>query len=212
MVKKNDINKLLNYNVTKYNLISTSTYLILYELFVKVIIEELKYFYIPIKEDKKGSILEINYNNDVIGLITNEKYNVSENIRKEYKKDIIINSSYWYVRNNALSPIEFVKIILFKKHRNEIAHQIDDILSKKGYEIKIHYINEMRKILLKVKFFWIKTNYDCQFNDSHNIDDSYFMNNAKESIFLFDYYLKIFNDEIYEIETKIKEENIHSIY
>lgn len=129
--------------IVRSYLLRSGLYLISYEILKFLIIEELKSFYCrgylskySNKINKKSCEL---YKTEVLGL----------------DKDPFIASLRWYNNMNVLSESDINLIKEIREYRNRIAHELINFLLEENSEIPLGHISLMRKLIYKIKMWWI---------------------------------------------------------
>lgn len=174
--------KLLDENEVKFQLITASLYLTAYDLLIDTIIRKIEEFYID-GFDENGFIISEIYKSEVKGL---------------YKKDIVIASTKWLVNNEVINETELERIKIFKLHRNELAHELTQMIADSDANTKTEYIREIRDLYFKILKWWF-IEFECQVNpdlgklDTDTLDyDEVLMMQMLPMNFM----IKIVNDEI----------------
>ncbi len=139
--------KLLDPEEVKFQLISSSFYITAYDILIETIVQKIKDFYMT-GFDENGMILEANYKIQV---------------RNLFKKDIVTASSLWLKNHDAITEEEVEKIILFKDHRNELAHELSEMIADSGKRTKIELIKEIRDLRFKILKWWF-INFEMEIN------------------------------------------------
>ncbi len=174
--------KFLDENEVKFQLITASLYLTTYDLLIDTVIRKIEEFFTD-GFDENGFIISDRYKTEVRGL---------------YKKDIIIASTKWLVQNKVITDSEFERIKIFKAHRNELAHELTQMISDSDANTKTEFITEIGYLYFKIQKWWF-VEYECQINpdlghldtDKLNYDEVLMM-----QMLPMNYMVNIVNDEI----------------
>ncbi len=174
--------KFLDENEVKFQLITASLYLTAYDLLIDTVIRKIEEFYTD-GFDENGFIVSERYKTEVRGL---------------YKKDIVIASTKWLVQNEVITKLELERIKLFKAHRNELAHELAQMISNSDANTKTEFIAEIRDLYFKIQKWWF-VEFECQVNpdlgkldtDKLNYDEVLMM-----QMLPMNYMVNIVNDEI----------------
>jgi len=122
----------------KFQLITASLYLTAYDLLIESIVQKIKDFY-SVGFDENGLIIDETY-----------KFEVKE----LYKKDIVIASLKWLRNHDVITEHEIKRIILFKKHRNELAHELSKMISDSDKRTRTEFILEIQDLYFKIHKWW----------------------------------------------------------
>jgi hypothetical protein len=68
----------------------------------------------------------------------------------------LIASTKWLIKSDALTENDLKKIRQIREHRNEIAHELQDIVFYHDRDIKIELIKPIRDLVFKIDSWWIK--------------------------------------------------------
>lgn len=186
----NDWLKLLDPEEVKFQLITSSFYITTYDILIETIVQKIKDFYIS-GFDENGDIIDPNYKTQVRGLC---------------KKDIIIASSIWLKNRNAISNEEVDKIKLFKKHRNELAHELSEMIVDSGKRTRIELIKEIRDLRYKILKWWF-INFEMEIDPELNKLDAEeldFDEVLSLNMFVINHIINILDDEVQKREKKNK--------
>ncbi|WP_299105985.1 hypothetical protein [uncultured Tenacibaculum sp.] len=176
---------------------TASLYLTAYDLLIDTIIRKIEEFYTD-GFDENGFIIGERYKTEVRGL---------------YKKDIVIASTKWLVKNNVISESELVRIKLFKKHRNELAHELTKMISDSDSNTKTEFISEIRDLYFKIQKWWF-IEYEVQINPdlAHLDTDKLDYNEVLMMQMLpMNYMVNIVNDEIEKRANRKKQSSQHGV-
>ncbi len=112
--------KLLNPEEVKFQLITSTFYIIAYDILIETIVQDVKFFYL-------------------MGSDQNElKTKYKAQVRSLYKQDIVIASSLWLKKHDAISEEDIEKIKAFKEHRNELAHELSGMIANSKKELGLN--------------------------------------------------------------------------
>ncbi|WP_272023830.1 hypothetical protein [Olleya namhaensis] len=174
--------KFLDENEVKFQLITASLYLTAYDLLIDTIIRKIEEFYTD-GFDENGFIICKRYKTEVRGL---------------YKKDIVIASTKWLVKNKVITEPELERIKIFKAHRNELAHELTKMISDSDANTKTEFVTEIRDLYFKIQKWWfvefeVQINPDLGHLDTDKLDyDEVLMMHMLPM----NYMVNIVNDEI----------------
>jgi hypothetical protein len=130
--------KLLDPEEVKFQLISSSFYITAYDILIETIVQKIKDFYLSGFDEN--------------GITLDPAYKIK--VRNLNKKDIVIASALWLKNQGAITQEEVVKIKLFKDHRNELAHELSEMISDSGKRTKTELIKEIRNLRFKILKWW----------------------------------------------------------
>ncbi len=174
--------KFLDENEVKFQLITASLYLTAYDLLIDTIIRKIEEFYTD-GFDENGFIISKRYKTEVRGL---------------YKKDIVIASTKWLVKNKVITESELERIKIFKVHRNELAHELTKMIADSDSNTKTEFVTEIRDLYFKIQKWWF-VEFEVQVNpDLGHLDTDKLDYNEVLMIHMLpmDYMVNIVNDEI----------------
>lgn len=181
--------KLINPEEVKFQLITSSFYITAYDILIETIVQEVKDFYMS-GFNKNGIIIDPNYKNQVRGL---------------YKDDIVIASSLWLKNNDAISEEDVEKIKLFKEHRNELAHELSEMIADSEKRTRIELIKEIRDLRFKILKWWF-INFEMDVNpDLHKFkpEELDFNEVLSLNMFVINHLVNILDDEVQKREKKV---------
>lgn len=150
-------NKITDRTILTQNLTAASLYLMAWEVLCNEMIDPLKSFFSE-------------WDNISSGLVVGEKY---KNEVLDYHKEKLTASCLWLLRNGAISQDDIDRVNEFRRHRNEIAHEISRILMDSRADIKVEHLKEMRDLTRKIGVWWIQ-NFEIPCNpefDGQDVDD-----------------------------------------
>ena len=120
-----------------------SLYLTSFEILKSSIVDQVHdYYQIGFHKDR-GKIYDPKYTMEVLSLTRDGK-------------DKLIASARWLVGMEALIETDVENITDIRKHRNEIAHELHEILFYHDRNVKVELIKTIRNLVYKVDGWWIK--------------------------------------------------------
>lgn len=129
--------KLLNPEKLKKNLILASLYLTSYEMMRSSIMEHVRgLFILGSKEMEKGR-----YKREVLQL---------------YPKDSFHATCLWVLNNHGLNAEDIQEIKLLRDKRNQVAHELPQIISDRKSSIDLTWLYRIRDIITKFDRWWIR--------------------------------------------------------
>jgi len=185
----NDWMKLLDPEEVKFQLISSSFYITAYDILIETVVQKIKDFYMSGFDEN--------------GMIIDPKYKIQ--VRNLYKNDIVVASSLWLKNHEAITEEEVEKIKLFKEHRNELAHELSEMIGDSGKRTKIELIKEIRYLRFKILKWWF-IYFEMEINPELgklNPEELDFEEVLSLNMFVIDYLVNILDDEIEKKEKKI---------
>ena len=149
-----DCLKFFDKDEVRFQLITASTYITAYDLLIDTIIRKIEEFYIDGYDEN--------------GLKIGKRYQTE--VRELYKKDIVIASTRWLVKYKVITKSEMERIKIFRKHRNELAHELTKMISDSDANTKTEFISEIRDLYFKIQKWWF-IEYEVQVNpDLENLN------------------------------------------
>lgn len=143
------VEKLLNPDILKRNLIVASLYLSAYEILKGAVIDQPKSFFTDFtSQDLKSS----------------KKYKAEV---RSLHKDEFQASCLWHVSNDIITSAEFDEIQVLRRHRNEIAHELASFLIDIDKEVNIQYLRAILRLLTKIDRWWIM-NFQLLINSDYD--------------------------------------------
>ncbi|MBI5033656.1 MAG: hypothetical protein HZB51_24310 [Chloroflexi bacterium] len=89
--------------------------------------------------------------------LTPQKYENEVGIKfDEAEQYALISSCLWLQKNGALTNDEVDEIKSIREHRNEIAHELPNLIASEGSEIRLDLFKQMRELLRKIDIFWAR--------------------------------------------------------
>ena len=177
-----DGTKLFTPEILRTNLLLASLYLTSYEILKIAIVEGLKDFFIyqdPISDEEEKNLL-----NSVDPTLVERFRESYQKEVSEYEKEVgisiddrdklgLIPSCKWLQKQSALSEEEVDEIRLIRDHRNEIAHELPDLLVGEGFDIQLEHFQRIRTLIHKIDVFWAKNDvmFDASTFDEVDIQD-----------------------------------------
>jgi hypothetical protein len=131
--------KLTTPDTLKKNLTLASLYITAYETLKNTIVNRIKDFFIFRFNENGEGIPDVEYDNV-----------------KKLHKNILIASCQWLQQNGAINAEDMTDIMTVRKHRNQIAHQLTDILIDIDQEINLSHLEKIRYLLQKIDRWWIR--------------------------------------------------------
>ena len=152
-----DCMKFFDENEVRYQLITASIYLTAYDLLIDTIIRKIEEFYTDGYDEN--------------GLKIGKRYQTE--VRELYKKDIVIASTRWLVKYKVITKSEMERIKIFRKHRNELAHELTKMISDSDANTKTEFMIEIRDLYFKIQKWWF-TEFEMPANpdfDNYNTNE-----------------------------------------
>lgn len=84
--------------------------------------------------------------------IVDERYNEV----KQLHRDILRASCLWLQQNGALSAEDVAEIDVIRQHRNQIAHELPELLSDVDRDINLDFLQSIQRLLRKTEIWWIR--------------------------------------------------------
>jgi len=141
-----DIKKIYTPKALKRNLINASLILTAYELMKSFLIDQVKNFF---EIDVGGKIEPSNKYKNEIKQLRNE-------LPKEHRKYPLLVYSCWFRRHEVLTETDFENIKKIWKYRNKVTHGLIKFLVNSEFEVDVKYLFQIRDIVEKVEFWWVK--------------------------------------------------------
>ena len=174
--------KIFTPEILRTNLLLSSLYLTSYEILKTAIIEGVKDFFIyqePISNDDERELLQS------VDPSLVERFRESyQNEVSEYEKEVgislddrdkfgLIPSCKWLQRQGALSEEEVEEIRVIRDHRNEIAHELPELLVGEGFDIQLEHFQRIRMLIHKIDVFWARNDilFDAKTLDEVDLHD-----------------------------------------
>lgn len=177
-----DSSKVFTPNILRINLLLSSLYLTSFEILKTAIIEGVKDFFIyqePSSDDNlKESLRAIDPS-----LVEHFQDSYQEEVN-EYEKEVgiklddrdklgLIPSCKWLQRQGVLSEEEVEEIRKIRDHRNEIAHELPELLVGEGFDIQLEHFQRIRTLIHKVDVFGARNEvfFDMSTLDEVDVQD-----------------------------------------
>ncbi|VAW31253.1 hypothetical protein MNBD_CHLOROFLEXI01-3923 [hydrothermal vent metagenome] len=157
------IDRMLNPERLRINLLLASLYLTAYEVLMNSIIQRIDDFFVPISDDFNGpphlkdnhqqlrSRMESRYEQEV-----DQKFSAPIN----YK---LIPSCKWLQKNGVISSEEIDEIKKIRDHRHHLAHTLPELIfSEIDLVVDIGHFMRIRELLKKIQLFWIRIDMDSK--------------------------------------------------
>jgi hypothetical protein len=198
---KLSLEKVLNPERVKINLLLSSLYLSAFEILKISIIEGTKDVFVYAQEitDEQVQELKTTLGEDTV-LRMQEQF-VSQ--VEEYEKEVgtkfdtrdqqgLILSCRWLQRMSALDENEVDEIKQIRDHRNKIAHELPHLLVSEGIEVDVNLLQRIRELLRKIDTFWARSDllFDLETLDEVKLDDVHDDNIFSGRVILLDMILK----------------------
>jgi hypothetical protein len=178
-VTRIDSAKLFSAEILRTNLLLASLYLTSYEILKIAVIEGVKDFFVyqePISDDDEKEMLK----SLDPSLVERFRESYQEEVN-EYETEVGINiydrdrlglfpSCKWLQKQGALSEEEVEEIRQIRDHRNEIAHELPELLVGEGFDIQLEPFQRIRKLLHKVDVFWVRNDVMFDANTFDEVD------------------------------------------
>lgn len=132
---KDSWEKLLDRQTLRTNLLLASLYLTAYELLYGTVVDRIRCFFIP------------GFVDGVDDPILQEKYLEV----KRLNKNLLLASCQWLEQNGAISVDDITVVKRIRYHRNELAHELPNLLSNVDREISFEYLQQTRRLLRKIE-------------------------------------------------------------
>jgi hypothetical protein len=174
-----DLNKALDSDLLRLNLLLSSLYLTAFEILKMSIIEGTKDFLVDQDELTSDAVQSLgrNFQKELVDRFV-EYY--KEQVNK-YESEIGVNiknrdrfglipSCEWLVKQGVLSEEDFGYIKAIRDHRNEIAHELPTLLVSKGLDVDIGHFQKMRQLIHKVDVFWARNDLLFEPNTLDEVD------------------------------------------
>lgn len=152
-----DAEKFLNPEAIKSNLVLSSLYLAAYEILKSAIIDNARDFFASDYDADGKPVLDKQYRDEVSKL----------------HRDLLQASCLWLEKVGAITSDEVEEIGRIRRHRNEVAHELPQLLSEHNRNINLDYFVRIRELLNKIEIWWIR-NFEVLINpelDNVEIDD-----------------------------------------
>src|SRR5947209_7584242 len=131
----------LEASTLKQNLIIASLYLTAYELLKDSIISQIEgFFTAPYGGKDYHTLLAHQYKQDVLSLDKSKLY----------------ASCLWLKNMGAITDGDIENVKLIRDHRNQIAHELPQLLTSSDIEVNIQYFVTLKNLLGKIDTWWIK--------------------------------------------------------
>ncbi len=141
-----NIDEVLNPENVQENLLRASLYLTVYELLKSAIIENIRQFFTFDYRDGKP--------------VPDQQY-IDEVIRAH--KDVLFASCLWLQSNGVIESVDIDNIRKIRSHRNQIAHELPEILFEPTLRVDEEHFWIIRALLTKIELWWMK-NFDIPAN------------------------------------------------
>ena len=177
-----DCLKFFDKDEVRFQLITASTYITAYDLLIDTIIRKIEEFYIDGYDEN--------------GLKIGKRYQTE--VRELYKKDIVIASTRWLVKYKVITKSEMERIKIFRKHRNELAHELTKMISDSDANTKTEFMIEIRDLNFKIHKWWF-IEYEMPANpylDKYNSNELNYDKVLVMQMLPMENMIKIANDEI----------------
>lgn len=178
--------KLLNPEEVKFQLITSSFYITAYDILIETVVQKIKDFYMS-GFDENGMIIDPNY---------------KKQVRSLHKQDIVIASSLWLKKHDAISEGDLEKIKIFKEHRNELAHELSEMIVDSDKRTRIELIKEIRDLRFKILKWWF-INFEMEINPELTDlkpEELDFNEVLSLNMFVINYLVNILDDEVQKRE------------
>jgi hypothetical protein len=144
---KKDIEKVLNDEGMKANLIIASLYITSFELLKSTIVRRIQQFYSRGEFDSQGESIpsEPDYTNEVRNLYRDSKG----------RGNVLRASLAWLKNVNAIDERDEKDFLVINNHRNEIVHELSKYLIYSDFQVNSQHIARMQEILRKIEIWWI---------------------------------------------------------
>ena len=152
-----DAEKFLNPDAIKINLVLSSLYLAAYEILKSAIIDNIRDFLIFDYDVNGKPVLDKQYRDDVSNL----------------HQDLLQASCLWLGQAGVITSDEVEEIGRIRKHRNEVAHELPQLLVERDRNLNLDYFLRIRELLEKIEIWWVR-NVEILINpelDGLDIDD-----------------------------------------
>ena len=136
--KTYNYSKLLSSELTKSILMTSTIYLLTYELLKSSIIEEIKKFYV-VGTGYENPAMQQKYASEVLSL----------------DKSVFVASCKWLHNMEAITHEDIQTILTLRELRNEIAHQLPEFLVDNDSNITVNELLKIYEILAKIDRWWI---------------------------------------------------------
>lgn len=180
--------KLLDPEEVKFQLITSAFYITSYDILIESIVHKLKGIYLLGFDDNE--------------MVLDEKYKTE--VKNLYKKDIVIASAIWHRNKGAISDEDVERIKLFKEHKNELAHELSEIIGDSTKRTKTELIKEIRELRFKILKWWF-INFEMKINPQLfklKPEDLDFNEVLGLNMFVINHLVNILDDEISKREKK----------
>jgi hypothetical protein len=171
--------KLFTPEILRTNLLLSSLYLTSFEVLKIAIIEGVKDYFInqtPITDDDEKEMLK-----SLDPTLVKRFREGSQKEVDEYENEVgtslddrdklgLIPSSKWLQRRGALTEEEVEEIKRIRDHRNEIAHELPEILVGAGFDIQLEHFQRIRTLIHKVDVFWARNDIFFDINTLDEVD------------------------------------------
>jgi len=165
-----DPKKFLSADRIRINLLLTSLYLTAFEILKNSIIEGTRDFFIEERQmadeevQKWKNALNDEDFQDIVGgaqrryIKEADKYIEEIGIKPtERDRRGLIPSSQWLQKMGVLEEGEIQAIRKIRDHRNEIAHELPNLLIGEDFEVDLNHFQQIGEILHKVNVFWARS-------------------------------------------------------
>lgn len=137
---RRDWEKLLDRQTLRTNLMLASLYLTAYELLHTTVVDRIRCFFVP---------------GFVDGLDDQTRQDEYQEVR-QLNKNPFLASCQWLEQNGTVSADDLSVIKDIKHHRNEIAHELPNLLSDVDREISFGHLHQIRHLLRKIGIWWAR--------------------------------------------------------
>lgn len=132
--------KLLCPETLQSNLISASLFITCFEILKDSIIDQPKNFFTD-TWSSDGPVESLEYRAKVLDL--------------DPKRNPLRASSIWLKQNQVIDEVDEKSFMEIKEHRNQIAHQLPQLISSADKNVELERLTEIQRLVLKIDRWWI---------------------------------------------------------
>jgi hypothetical protein len=174
-----DSKKVFTPDILRTNLLLSSLYITSFEILKTAIVEGLKDFFISQEPPPDDNLKERLRSIDP-SLVEHFRDSYQEEVN-EYEKEVgiklddrdklgLMPSCKWLQRQNVLSEDEVDDIRKIRDHRNEIAHELPELLIGEGFDIQVEHFQKIRSLIHKIDVFWARSDVFFDINSLDEVD------------------------------------------
>ena len=170
-----DLNKIDSPTKMGFRLILCAYFLSVFELLKASIVEGVRNTIIKTADLSRADLKELNRREELINsLLVDAGIDPNPGLYSEITQQIqeyetligkpmkdrfrfgLKSSLEWLHERDVLTQDELDLLTLIKKHRNEVAHELPNLVVGKDFEVNIDFLEEMRRLLKKLDTYWFQ--------------------------------------------------------